>query len=141
MVQFQSFPPVRRSVEAVIRQEIVVELPEDVERDASVGGEDVVVGLGEHGVEVVEGEVLGQQLVAQLVHLQQGLKFLDWKERNVFEIMIKERGLFPRTTMPVMSPASNLAMARSRLFWRLLLILWQTRRLRSIDRPRSWTWR
>ena len=46
-----------------------------------------------------------------------------------------------RTTIPVRSPASNLAMARSSDFWRLLLILWQTSLLRSMERPRSWTWR
>ncbi len=43
--------------------------------------------------------------------------------------------------MPVMSPASNLAMAKSSDFCRLLFILWQMRRLRSMDRPSSWTWR
>ena len=57
-------------VEAVVRQEVVVELPEDVERDASVRREHVVVGLREHGVVVVEGQVLAQELVGQLVHLR-----------------------------------------------------------------------
>ena len=40
-----------------------------------------------------------------------------------------------------MSPASNLEMQSSRDSCRALLILWQSRRFRSIERPSSWTWR
>ena len=43
--------------------------------------------------------------------------------------------------MPVISPASNRDIARSSDFWRLLLILWQIKRFRSIERPSSWTCR
>ena len=39
----------------------------------------------------------------------------------------------------MISPPSNLAMANSRDFCILLLILWQIKRLRSIERPKSWT--
>ena len=49
-------------------QEVVVELPEHVEGDPAVGGEHVVVRLTEHVIELVEGQVLGQQLVGESVH-------------------------------------------------------------------------
>ena len=45
------------------------------------------------------------------------------------------------TTMPVISPDSNLEMASSSDLSMQLLILWQTRRFRSMERPSSWTWR
>ena len=62
--------PVGCGIVTVVGQEVVVELPEDVQRYPAVGRQDVVVGLGEHGVEVVEGEVLREQLVGQLVDLE-----------------------------------------------------------------------
>ena len=69
--------PVGGAVVAVVGQEVKVELPEDVERDAAVGRRHVVVGLAEHGVEAVQSQVLGQQPVGQSVDLQQPLQLLD----------------------------------------------------------------
>ena len=43
----------------------------------TVGREHVVVGLGEHGLVVVEGEVLGEELVGQLVRLEERLQLHD----------------------------------------------------------------
>ena len=42
------------------------------------------------------------------------------------------------TTMEVKSLLSKRAMARSRLRWRDVLIRWEMRRFRSMDRPSSW---
>lgn len=75
--------PVGGSVVAVVGQEIKVKLPEDVERDPPVGRRDVVVGLAEHGVEAVQGHVLGQQAVGQPVDLQQPLQLLKHGRRNL----------------------------------------------------------
>ena len=55
--------PVCSSIVAVVGQEVVVELPEDVEGDSSVGGRDIVVGLPKHCIKVVQGKVLDQQLM------------------------------------------------------------------------------
>lgn len=73
------YRPIRGSVVAIVGQEVEVELPEDVEGDSSVGGGDIVVGLAEHGVEAVQGHVLGQQAVGQSVDLQQPLQLLSGK--------------------------------------------------------------
>ena len=43
---------------AVVGQEVVVQLPEDVQGDPAIGGEHVVVCFAEHVVKLVEGEVL-----------------------------------------------------------------------------------
>ena len=51
-------PPVRSGVVAEVWQEVVVELPEDVQGDASVGRGDSLVLLPEHGVPGVKGHVL-----------------------------------------------------------------------------------
>ena len=42
----------------------------------TVRRDDVVVGLFQHRVVVVEGQVLREQLMSQLVHSKQSLKFL-----------------------------------------------------------------
>lgn len=55
--------PVCGSIVAVVGKEVEVELPEDVERDSSIGSGDIVVGLAEHGVETVQRHVLGQESV------------------------------------------------------------------------------
>ena len=73
----QTVPPVGGGVVAVVGQQVVVELPEDVQRDAAVGGRHVVVGLPQHGVKVVQRQVLRQQLVGQAVGLQQALQLLS----------------------------------------------------------------
>lgn len=52
-----------------------------MERDSSVGGGDIVVGLAEHGVEAVQGHVLGQQAVSQSVDLQQPLQLLSGEKK------------------------------------------------------------
>ena len=65
---------VRGGVVAVVWQEVVIELPEHVEGDPAVGGEHVVVRLAEHVVELVEGQVLGQQLVGKSVHPGQAVQ-------------------------------------------------------------------
>lgn len=53
-----------------------------MERDSSVGGGDIVVGLAEHGVEAVQGHVLGQQAVSQSVDLQQPLQLLSQMQKT-----------------------------------------------------------
>lgn len=68
--------PVGGPVVAIVGEEVEVQLPEDVEGDAAVGGRHVVVGLPEHGVEAVQGHVLTEQPVREPVDLQQPLQLL-----------------------------------------------------------------
>lgn len=68
--------PVGGAVVAVVGQEVVVELPEDVQRDAAVGGRHVVVGFTEHGVKAVQGQELAEELVCHAVDVQETLQFL-----------------------------------------------------------------
>lgn len=74
--------PVGGAVVAVVGQEVIVELPEDVQRDPAVRSGDVVVGLAEHGVHAVQCEKLTQQLVGQSTDLQQTVQLLTWRERK-----------------------------------------------------------
>lgn len=69
--------PVGRPVVAVGRQEVVVELPEHVESDSAIWSLDAVVGLAEHLVKLVEGEVFRKQLVGESVHFDQTLQLHD----------------------------------------------------------------
>lgn len=86
------YRPIRGSVVAIVGQEVEVELPEDVERDSSVGGGHIVVGLAEHGVEAVQGHVLAQQAVGQSVDLQQPLQLLTGKKTGKRRILVRVRG-------------------------------------------------
>lgn len=77
--------PVGGAVVAVVGQEVVVELPEDVQRDSAVRRRHVVVGLAEHGVKAVQSQVLAEELVRHAVDVQQTLQFLQ--ARNTHKIM------------------------------------------------------
>lgn len=68
--------PVGGPIVAVVREEVKVQLPEDVQGDASVGGRHIVIGFSEHGIEAVQGHVLTQQPVCEPVDLQQPLQLL-----------------------------------------------------------------
>lgn len=68
--------PVGGPIVAVVGKEVKVQLPEDVQGDAAIGGRHVVVGFPEHGVEAVQGHVLTQQPVREPVDLQQPLQLL-----------------------------------------------------------------
>lgn len=68
--------PVGRAVVAVVGQKVVIELPENVQRDATVRGRHVVVGLPEHGVEAVQGQELAEELVGEAVDVQKTFQFL-----------------------------------------------------------------
>lgn len=59
--------PVGGAIVAVVGQEVIVELPEDMEGDSPVGCRHIVVGLPEHGIKAVQSEVLAQQLVCHAV--------------------------------------------------------------------------
>lgn len=74
--------PVGGPIVAVVGEEVEVQLPEDVQGDAAVGGRHVVVGLPEHGVETVQGHVLAQQPVRETVDLQQPLQLLARKRAH-----------------------------------------------------------
>ena len=74
-------PPVCGCIVAVVWQEVIVEFPEDVQCDAAIWGRDIVVGFTEHGIKVVDREVLGQEFVAQAVTLYQAIQLL-WRTRN-----------------------------------------------------------
>uniref|UniRef100_A0A7M4F3N7 Fibronectin type III domain containing 9 n=1 Tax=Crocodylus porosus TaxID=8502 RepID=A0A7M4F3N7_CROPO len=68
--------PVGGSVVAIVGQEVKVQLPEDVQGDASVWRGDIVIGLPKHGVEAVQSHVFAQQPVGQAIDLQKPLQFL-----------------------------------------------------------------
>lgn len=65
--------PVGGAVVAVVGQEVVVELPEDVQRDAAVGGRHIMVGFAEHGVKTVKSQELAEKLVCHAVDVQETL--------------------------------------------------------------------
>lgn len=55
-----------------------------MQRDATVGGRDVVVGLPEHGVEAVQGQELTEELVSEAIDVEKTFQFLlpsgtDWR--------------------------------------------------------------
>lgn len=55
-----------------------------MQRDATVGGRHVVVGLPEHGVEAVQGQELTEELVSEAVDVKKTFQFLspsgtDWR--------------------------------------------------------------
>lgn len=68
--------PVGGAVVAVVGQEVVIKLPENVQRDAAVGGRHVVVGLAEHGVEAVQRQELAEELVSHAVDVEKTFQFL-----------------------------------------------------------------
>ena len=68
--------PVGGPIVAIVGEEVEVQLPEDMQGDAAVGGGHIVIGLPEHGVEAVQGHVLAQQPVREPVDLQQPLQLL-----------------------------------------------------------------
>ena len=94
-----------------------------------------MVCLPEHLVKVVEGEVFGEELVGEAVHLDQSLQLHDacGVEQSTncntgfyhfyYKYVTSKYG-------PVMSPASNLEIQRSRDLCSALLILWWSRGLK-----------
>lgn len=115
-----SILPVSGGIVHVIGKKIVIQLPEDVQSDPPVGRKHVVICLPEHAVEVVQCQPFAEQLVAQPVHLnvqiQLSLLMLKFKR----SITCRR----PSSSMtPVMSPASNLLMAKSSDFCMSALIL------------------
>lgn len=116
--------PVGGAVVAVVGQEVVVELPEDVQRDPAVRRRHVVVGLAEHGVKAVQSQVLAEQLVCHAVDVQQTLQFLQARDT---QSDLEKRKCIPlrtlsdtftdeaeRTMMEVRSSLSKRLMASSR---------------------------
>lgn len=49
--------PISSCIVAIIRQEVVVELPKDVQRDPAVGSQHAVVGLPKDRLELVQSQV------------------------------------------------------------------------------------
>ena len=68
--------PVGGHVVAVLGQEVVADLAEEVERDTPTRHVDAVVCLPEQSVEGYQWEVATEEVVCQAVHLQQALQFL-----------------------------------------------------------------
>lgn len=119
--------PVGGAVVAVVGQKVIVELPEDVQRDASVGGRHVVVGLPEHGVEAVQGQELTEELVSEAVDVEKAFQFLspsatdgrttggEKQPTDTLKLMVPVfEGEEENTMMEVRSSLSNLLMASSR---------------------------
>lgn len=83
--------PVGGSIVAVVGEEVEVQLPEDMQGDAAIGGGHVVVGLSEHGIEAVQGHVLAQQPVCEPVDLQQPLQLLAEREPQLLRTHLPYR--------------------------------------------------
>lgn len=83
---WRSGVPVGGAVVAVVGQEVIVELPEHVQRDPAVRSGDVVVSLAEHGVYAVQSQELTQQLVGHSVDFQQTLQLLTDRQMCVMSI-------------------------------------------------------
>lgn len=60
--------PISGCVVAVIRQQVVVQLPEHVERDPAVRSQHPVVALSQDCVEIVQSQVAAKQLVTEAIH-------------------------------------------------------------------------
>jgi hypothetical protein len=54
-----------------------------VESDAAIRRRDIVVGFTEHCIKVVEGKVLGQQLVTQLVAFNDAVQLLRKQKHKI----------------------------------------------------------
>lgn len=72
----QTNTPVGGAVVAVVGQEVIIELPEDVQCYPAVGGRHVVVGFAEHGVQAVQGQELTEELVRHAIDVQKTFQFL-----------------------------------------------------------------
>lgn len=68
--------PVSGAIVAVVGQEVVIKLPENVQRYAAVGGRHVVVSLPEHGVEAIQGQELTEELVSHSVDVEKSFQLL-----------------------------------------------------------------
>lgn len=68
--------PVSGTIVAIVGQEVVVELPKDVQSYTAIGSRHVVVGLAEHGVKAVQSQELTEELVRHAVDLQKTFQFL-----------------------------------------------------------------
>ena len=79
--QRKHFSPVCGGVVAKVGEEVVDQLPEDVQRDPSVWRADGLIGLAEHGVKGIDENVLGQHLVGESVDVQQDLQLLQVRRR------------------------------------------------------------
>jgi len=67
--------PVGGCVVAVVGEEVIVELPENMEGDSTVGSQYVVIGLAVHVVEFIQGEMFRKEFVRQLVDANQRVEF------------------------------------------------------------------
>lgn len=68
--------PVSGTIVAIVGQEVIVELPEDVECYPAVRSRHIVVCLAEHGVQAVQSQELTEELVRHAVDLQKTFQFL-----------------------------------------------------------------
>ena len=69
--------PVGGGVVAVVGQEVVNELPEDVTGNAAIWSTNVVVGLLQHVLKIVQGQVFTQHFVCQTINIQQSVQLLE----------------------------------------------------------------
>uniref|UniRef100_A0A3Q1IET8 Fibronectin type-III domain-containing protein n=1 Tax=Anabas testudineus TaxID=64144 RepID=A0A3Q1IET8_ANATE len=65
-----------QSADAIVGQEVVVELPEDVQCYPAIGSRHVVVSLTEHGVKAVQSQEFTEELVRHAVDLEETFQFL-----------------------------------------------------------------
>lgn len=76
-IMLKQYIPISTGVVAEVGEEVVVELPEDVQSDPAMRGGHRLVGLVEHAVPGIETHMLGQHLVSQFVDVEKHLQFLQ----------------------------------------------------------------
>lgn len=79
--------PVCGSIVAVVGQEVVVDLPEHMEGDSPIGGRHIVIGLPQHGIEIIQGDVLLHQFMGQAVTVYQPFQLLQTIGHNVSDLI------------------------------------------------------
>ena len=93
MHQMHKVTPVSGRVVAEVREEVVDQLPEDVQCDSAVRRADGLIGLTEHGVKGIDENMLRQHLVGESINVQQDFQLLQVRSAKsyccVFKLLCK----------------------------------------------------
>lgn len=75
------YSPIGRRIVAIVGEKIIVELDEDVQRDATVRRQHIVIGLFEHELEFVERQPFAEQFVANAIDVNESFQFLKSSQK------------------------------------------------------------
>ena len=79
MIGFKDILPVSSAIVAILRHEVIIDLPEDMECNAAIWCYYITIGFLKHSFKVCEVDVFAKEFVCQLVDFQQHFKFLRKK--------------------------------------------------------------